>query len=141
MEGEKVSTTREEEEREDRTDLARSRSTLFDQIERPQLSKALQQLHHLLIIQITRQPSHKDLVDRIGHVGANDSGDVRGDFVRVGTDKVFGTADFEGRVGEDYAVETEGGRAFGGVAELFRFKTEVGRGREREERGKGGKIQ
>lgn len=113
------------EDREERkkTNLARTRATLLDQIERPQFSETLQQLHDLFVVQITRQSSNKDLVDRVGDVGTDDSRDVGGDLVRVGTDKVFRTTDLEGAVGEDDAVEAEGGGAFGGVAELRERET------------------
>lgn len=108
-------------QRKRKTNLAGARSTLLDQVEAPELSETLQQLHDLIIRQITRQPSDEDLVDRVGDVGGDDSGDVRSWAVGIGSHVVLWPTDLKCSVLEDDAVEAEGVGRFVGVAELGRI--------------------
>lgn len=84
-----------------------SRAHLLDEVERAQLAKALEQLHDLVVVEVRRESADKDLVDRVGHVGRHDAGDVRRDLVGVGAEVVLGAADLERAVGKDDAVKRE----------------------------------
>ena len=101
-----------------KTHLGRASSSLFDEVERPELSETLEELHDLIVREVARQSSDKNLVDRVGDVGRDDSGNVRACHLEFGTEVVLGSPDLKRVVLEDDAVEAHGARGLVAVAEL-----------------------
>jgi len=90
--------------------LARSASTFSDKVEGFKLSEALQKFHHLLFIQVCRQGSDENFVDRIRDVGADNAWNVSARTYRFRTTIILGSTDLEGTADENDTIERHGCR-------------------------------
>lgn len=109
--------------------LRRSIAVLTNEVESLQLAETLKQLHHLLLVQIGRQTTNENFVDRVRYVGGYDARDVNARSTatagHIDAAIVLGSADFERSIDEYYAIEGHGGGGVLGAAELERRSARI----------------
>lgn len=87
--------------------LGHVRTALLDKIERSQLSKTLQQLHDLDVVEVTWQAAYEDFVRGIWDIGRYHSRYVRMSGSRVIANIVLGPSDLEHLIMQNDAIEAE----------------------------------
>ena len=88
--------------------LTRTTSTFSDKVEGFKLPEALQEFHYLLFIQVRRQGSNEDLVDRVRDVGADNTWNMSAGSDRLRTAIILGSTDLEGTIDENDTIERHG---------------------------------
>jgi hypothetical protein len=92
---------------------------LANEVECLQFAEAGEKLLDLLLVQVRRQATNEDLVDRVRDVRRDHTRDMDSWHGLVSS-VVLRSADLEGSVDEDDSVQINGGRGIVGTPELYR---------------------